>query len=142
MATLPKFDAVIAIGLLHHLDDDDAVSLMRLTKYALAPEGRLISYDPVLDSEQSSIARFLVSHDRGQNVRTAVGYRALAENVFSDVNGTVGHRHCIPGVPYTNFIMECKGWGFSWHLFESHIFLFMTTRSEIRMAHTLFIHGN
>ena len=108
IATLPKFDLVLAIGLLHHLNDADAMSLLRMIKDALGPGGRLILCDPVLDAGQSSVARFLVSHDRGQNVRTAVGYRALAESVFTDAQGVVRHRHCIPGVPYTNWIMESR----------------------------------
>lgn len=105
--TLPKFDLVFTFGLLHHLDDTEATALLRMIHSVLRRGGRVVSFDPVLDSGQSFVARFLVSHDRGQNVRTAVGYRALAESVFTDVQGVVHHRHCMPYVPYTNWIMEC-----------------------------------
>ncbi|MBL7044483.1 MAG: class I SAM-dependent methyltransferase [Pirellulaceae bacterium] len=105
--TLPDFDVVLAIGLLHHMDDGQAVEVLSMIQTALRRGGRLISLDPVIDPEQRPIARYLAVHDRGCNVRTAVAYRALAEKVFRDIRGTVRHRHCIPLVPYTNWIMEC-----------------------------------
>lgn len=104
LETLPKFDLVVAIGLLHHLDDAYAVALLRMILDALRIGGRLIAIDTVLDPGQNPVARFLVRHDRGQNVRTAMAYRALVEEVFSNVRGEVPHRSWIP---YTHWIMEC-----------------------------------
>ncbi len=104
LETLPKFDLVLTVGLLHHLDDAYAAALLRMIKDALRPGGRLISLDPVFELGQNPIARFIVSRDRGQNVRTAMAYRALAEHVFSDVHGVVRHQTWIP---YTHWIMEC-----------------------------------
>lgn len=98
------FDIVIASGLLHHLDDDNARKVLRLARLALKPGGRFVSKDPVFAADQNHIARFLISQDRGQNVRDAEGYLALARYEFSHVEGMVRHRVWIP---YTHWIMEC-----------------------------------
>jgi SAM-dependent methyltransferase len=102
---LPKFDLVIAIGLLHHLDDQVALGVLQLAHEALAPGGRLLTVDPCLDPSQNFIARFLVRNDRGQNVRDRDGYEALALKVFTAPDATVSHQAWIP---YTHCVMECK----------------------------------
>lgn len=104
LARLPKFDAVIAIGVLHHLDDQVALNLFSLAREALAEGGRLITIDPCLAPGQNPIARYLILHDRGQNVRTQAGYRDLVAHSFARVDGTLRHRSWIP---YTHWIMEC-----------------------------------
>ena len=102
---LPKFDVVLVIGVLHHLDDDVAANLFALTREALGEHGRMITIDPCLAPGQNPIARYLIRHDRGQNVRNADGYRALAIKTFQNVCGTLSHRRWIP---YTHWIMECS----------------------------------
>ena len=104
VTAMPPFDIVIAIGLLHHLDDAGATGLLRLALQALRPSGRLITMDPVLEPGQHPIARFLVKRDRGQNVRTRNGYAALAGAVFDAPIVTVRHKS---GIPYTHCVMEC-----------------------------------
>lgn len=79
---MPPFDIVLALGLLHHLDDEGAVNVMRLASLALKPGGRLLTVDPCLDTGQNPIARFLVKNDRGRNVRTMAGYASIASAVF------------------------------------------------------------
>lgn len=105
VAVLPKFDVVLALGLLHHLDDSVAVSVMQLAYEALKPGGRLLTVDPCLDPSQNFIARFLVRNDRGQNVRDKDGYQALASSVFSSPRVDVRHQAWIP---YTHCFMECQ----------------------------------
>lgn len=100
----PPFDLVLAVGVLHHLDDESALKLMRLAKTALRKGGRLVTIDPCFDHAQNPVARFFVSQDRGQNVRSGEQYRELACNAFSQVEGGVKHR---AWVPYTHWIMEC-----------------------------------
>jgi SAM-dependent methyltransferase len=104
ISVIPPFDIVIAIGLLHHLDDDTARNVLRLARLALKPGGRFVSIDPVFAADQNPIARILVSRDRGQNVRNAESYLALAQNEFHLVEGMMRHRIWIP---YTHWIMEC-----------------------------------
>lgn len=103
LATLPPMDVVLAIGVLHHLEDGEAVQMLRLARRALRAGGRLVTIDPAFAPGQNPLARFLVSRDRGRNVRDAAGYRGLAEPVFDRVTGTLRHRAWIP---YTHWIME------------------------------------
>jgi SAM-dependent methyltransferase len=102
---LPQFDVALAIGLLHHLDDPVARDVLALARKALRPGGRLITVDPCLDPSQNAVSRFLVLHDRGQNVRTRAAYEALAGGVFDHVEARVRHQAWIP---YTHCIMECS----------------------------------
>lgn len=104
-AKLQPFDLVLILGGIHHMDDDLVRSLFSLTADAMAPTGRLITIDPCYADRQNPIARFLISHDRGQNVRTPQSYEALARSVFPQTNGTLRHR---AWVPYTHWIMECS----------------------------------
>jgi SAM-dependent methyltransferase len=105
LATLPKMDIVLAIGLIHHLDDAEAGALFALARRALREGGRLVTIDPAFAPGQNPVARKLVSMDRGRNVRDAEGYRRLAAAAFARVTGTLRHRLWIP---YTHWIMECS----------------------------------
>ncbi len=105
VSQLPKFDLVIALGVLHHLSDIEADGLFKLAKAALRPAGRVVTIDPCFVSSQSSIAHFLIASDRGRNVRDQDGYRALPLNTFEVVNGFIRRRSRIP---YTEWVMECS----------------------------------
>ena len=105
LLALPKFDRVIAIGLLHHLDDEVAVDLMQMVRAVLAPGGKFVSLDPCLDVTQNPIARFLVKNDRGRNVRDKDGYELLASKCFSHAHAEVRHKTWIP---YTHCAMVCE----------------------------------
>jgi SAM-dependent methyltransferase len=105
LETLPSFDVVLAMGLIHHLDDAVALSVLKLASKALKPGGRLLTIDPCLDPSQNPIARFLINNDRGQNVRDMAGYDALATMVFQSPRIVVQHRTWIP---YTHCFMECR----------------------------------
>lgn len=101
---LPKFDIILALGVLHHLDDNDVYSFFRLAKKALNIGGRIVTIDPCLTQNQNPIAKFIISKDRGQNVRECEKYQLLANDSFSEVVGVLKHRKFIP---YTHWIMEC-----------------------------------
>ena len=90
------FDIVLALGVLHHLDDDTALDLMRTAHAALKPGGRLVTFDPVYVLGQNPLARFLISKDRGQNVRDQPGYEKLAKSFFQTVHTTIRHQSWIP----------------------------------------------
>lgn len=101
---MPPFDIVLVLGLLHHLDEEEAIGVLRLASQALKLGGRLVTVDPCLEAGQNPIARFLVRNDRGQNVRTQRGYATLANAVFDSPRVEVRHQSWIP---YTHCIMEC-----------------------------------
>lgn len=100
------FDIVIALGILHHLDDPEAVQLFRIARCTLKPEGRLITSDGVWVSGQSRFAEFLLSRDRGRFVRHVEEYVALASTSFSTIHSTV--RHDMLRIPYSHLILECR----------------------------------
>src|SRR5690606_25352273 len=99
----PSFDVVLAMGLIHHLDDDTARSLIAMACKALRPGGRLLTFDPCFEVGQSPLAHYLIRRDRGQNVRTKQGYEALIRPSFSIYEIAVRHRRW---VPYTHCFIE------------------------------------
>ena len=54
------FDLVLAVGVLHHLDDSESLSLLKLAYRALKEGGRLITYDGCYVEGQSKIAQFII----------------------------------------------------------------------------------
>lgn len=103
---LPKFDIVLALGVLHHLDDGGAAKLLGLAKSALKNNGRVITVDPCLVAGQSKIARFIINRDRGKFVRNLEGYLDLVRPVFAQVDHVI--RHDLIRIPYTHLILECR----------------------------------
>jgi SAM-dependent methyltransferase len=101
-----SFDIALAVGVLHHLDDNEALKLFELAWAALKPGGRLVSYDGCFVPDQSYLARFFISRDRGQHVRTREEYVKLALKVFAQVDVSI--RHDIMRIPYTIIILDCK----------------------------------
>jgi len=101
-----RFDAIIAVGVLHHLDDRDAVGMTRTAARLLAPGGRFVTIDPGFTDEQPRTARWLTRRDRGRNVRSPDGYRKLALDQFDSVRVSV--HHDLARVPYTHVVLECR----------------------------------
>ena len=106
--TLPQrnyFDVVLALGILHHLDDSEALQLFAIAHEALNPGGKLITLDGVWTNDQSRAARYLLSRDRGRFVRTQEQYVDLASKAFSKITANI--RHDLLRIPYTHIILEC-----------------------------------
>ena len=102
---LSDFDIILATGILHHLDNDEALKLFELAKSTLKPGGRLITWDGCYAKGQSLAERFILSADRGRYVRTKDEYLALASQIFKNIKAYV--RHDLLRIPYTIIIMEC-----------------------------------
>lgn len=102
----PPFDIVIASGVLHHLNDEEAIELFRLAHSALHVGGRVVTLDGCFVPGQSTAARALLKMDRGKHVRTEPGYVGLARAVFEQVRSTI--RHDLLRLPYTHIILECE----------------------------------
>jgi len=103
---LGSFDLVLADGLLHHLGDDEAVTLFDMARQALAQGGRLLTIDPCYMPNQHYLARWLIRKDRGQNIRTPEQYAALANQHFLRVTSAI--RQDMLFTPYTLLILECR----------------------------------
>lgn len=100
-----EFEIVLAMGLLHHLDDMEAASLVALASQALVSGGRFVAIDPARAPGQPHVARWLIGRDRGEYVRTADAYAELARGSFGSVAVTV--RNDLLRVPYTHAVLEC-----------------------------------
>ena len=101
----PAADIVLSIGVLHHLDDEIAIKLLRTAHDQLRPGGRFVSIDGTLVPGQSALARALVLQDRGQNIRTPEAYVRLASEAFGLVESHI--RTDMLHIPYTHCILEC-----------------------------------
>lgn len=100
-----SYDLVIAHGVLHHLDDSAARALLRVSRKALRPGGRLVTFDGCFTDDQSAAARLFLSLDRGRHVRSRGAYERLARAEFDAVRSFV--RHDLIRIPYTHIILEC-----------------------------------
>jgi SAM-dependent methyltransferase len=100
------FDVAIALGVLHHLDDETARGLMSDVKRSLKPGGRFVAVDPLIEYPQNPIARLLARLDRGQFVRTVDGYSAIAKSAFEKAD--VEARRDMLRVPYSHAITRCE----------------------------------
>lgn len=87
------FDLAMAFGVLHHLDDAEAAGVFDCARRALKPGGRLATLDPAFVEGQGKLARYVVSRDRGRNVRTPQAYAALGRPYFPGLETRVLHSH-------------------------------------------------
>jgi SAM-dependent methyltransferase len=99
-------DIVMTIGVMHHLDDQDAAYCVRFAYDALKEKGRFISYEPCWIPNQGAISKYIMSMDRGRNIRSEQQYRQLAAKVFENVNAW---RETKPlRIPYVSIVLECE----------------------------------
>jgi SAM-dependent methyltransferase len=105
LAERDHFDIVLALGVLHHLDDDEALTLFQIARDAMKPGGRLVTIDGVWTDDQSRVAKYLLARDRGRFVRTESAYRTIASKVFSNIESSI--RHDLLRMPYSLIILKC-----------------------------------
>jgi SAM-dependent methyltransferase len=107
--TLPQrhyFDIVLALGILHHLDDAEALQLFQIAHAALKAGGRLVTLDGVWVNGQSRASRYVQSRDRGEFIRDERSYVALASKVFRSIESSI--RPDLLRIPYTHVILVCR----------------------------------
>ena len=83
---LEPFDTVVAIALLHHLSNEEVLTLCREVRHLLKPGGAFKTIDPCFTADQSYVQRFIAAHDRGNHVRYPEQYQELLECVFDRVD--------------------------------------------------------
>ena len=98
------FDAINAHGLLHHLSDRDGEILLETAYKYLKPGGYTVTFDSAYYDGQPSYARWLVSKDRGQNVKNIEAYQAFGERFFKNVQGTLYTNYS--RLPYAAYAMK------------------------------------
>jgi SAM-dependent methyltransferase len=103
LPTLPRFDAVLLFGVLHHLTDTQCAQLLDLAARGLADGGRVISVDPTLHPGQGRISRWMSENDRGEHVRTPEDFDALARGSFGEVRAEI--LDTVSRVPASHYMM-------------------------------------
>lgn len=101
---LPKFDYVLLLGILHHLNDQELNVLMKNIKKVLKKRGKIITLDNIFIKSQNLIAKFLIVLDKGNNVRSKNGYLSVLKKHFKKIKSKVHHQKFIP---YTWFVTIC-----------------------------------
>ncbi len=79
---LKHFDIILAVGILHHLDDTFAKMLFKVAQATMKPEGRLYTLDPCYKDGISRFVRFAVSIDQGNHIRHGNEYLHLGKSTF------------------------------------------------------------
>jgi SAM-dependent methyltransferase len=79
---LPAPDAVLLLGLLHHLSDKDSSNLLELCAGILSRGGRVVSVDTAFVPGQGRLSRWMSDNDRGEFVRDPDSFKALATPYF------------------------------------------------------------
>src|SRR4030095_4509405 len=105
-ARFREADIVLGLGILHHLDDDEAEHCIRFAHRALKPSGRFVCLDACWVANQGFLSRYVMSRDRGQNVRTEQAYRQLAAKIFKNVDAWVDTKPM--RIPYVTVVLECE----------------------------------
>ncbi len=100
------YDIVLAIGVLHHLEDTVAQHLIDLAYRALKPGGYLVTYDGAWIKNQPLIAKLLLSMDRGKFIRTPKEYLELFKDRFESIESN-HYNDCLK-LPYTIFITKAQ----------------------------------
>lgn len=101
-----SFDYVMALGVLHHLNDSSASELIIFSNKMLKPEGQFLTVDPGRVHKQNPIARLLVNMDRGMHVRFPEAYVSLIKQAYKEVDFRITHDRM--RVPYTHFLMRTQ----------------------------------
>lgn len=97
------FDIALATGILHHLNDEDVISLAKIAKHALDSSGRFVCIENAFTECQNVISKFIVSKDRGNFIRSPQGYTSLLSHHFNHINYEIHHN--LINIPYTHVII-------------------------------------
>jgi SAM-dependent methyltransferase len=97
-------DAVVLLGVLHHLPDEVASATLHNAGELLAPSGRVVTMDPCFEPTQRSIARILMALDRGLYVRHPADYLRLIETHLGDVRSEIWTD--VYRFPYTHLVTK------------------------------------
>jgi SAM-dependent methyltransferase len=105
---LKPFKAVIALALLHHLNDAEVLTLCGEVVPLLEPGGIFMTGDPCFTPNQSRLERFITSCDRGRYVRYPEQYRALLARKFPVVDMEVSRSRGMM-IPNSGVLLKAHG---------------------------------
>jgi ubiquinone/menaquinone biosynthesis C-methylase UbiE len=100
-----SFDLVIAIGVLHHIDDNILKEFVTEAFRILTPQGKLTTFDPVFHDKQSKISKWVVKQDRGRFVRSEIEYTREIRSTFSGIVETRVYSNLLR-IPYDHLVIN------------------------------------
>lgn len=110
VANLPEpmrdADLVILSGVLHHLNDDEALTALKLARQALSPTGRLVCQEGCFLVKQTRIGRWVLKQDRGKNVRSEPEWKELVGRVFEHFDTYIANG--LDLIPYTHILIVAR----------------------------------
>ncbi len=80
--------------------------MLLAAKLCMKPDGKFCALDPVYFEGQSWINSFVISRDRGQNVKTAEEYDKVCHSVFLEVSSFIKEKPL--RLPYDYYICSCR----------------------------------
>jgi len=92
----PKFDCVLLLGLLHHLNDKEFITTIHLIKNSLKINGRILILDNVLIKNQNFLSKFLINNDKGDNVRSLDQFKLILNKYFTKIKFEIVNQKFIP----------------------------------------------
>ncbi len=101
---MPRFDCALLLGLVHHLNDKEFITIIRLIKNTLKKNGKILILDNVIVRNQNFISRFLIKNDKGDNIRSLNQYKLILNKYFSKIKYQVNNQVFIP---YTWLKITC-----------------------------------
>ena len=101
-----KYDIVLAMGLIHHLNDVEADNFFKFSSHVLKPSGKLLTLDGVYEKGQNPVAKFMLNNDRGKYIRFKEAYLELAQRHFDHVSSEVNCN--LFKIPYSCCILNCS----------------------------------
>jgi ubiquinone/menaquinone biosynthesis C-methylase UbiE len=101
-----QFDLINVSALLHHIGDDEAISLFASLAGLLKPQGRIVTIDNVWLPRQRVAVRLFNYLDSGTNIRTPEGYLRLLNGMGFDVQTLF--LNDLLRIPYDHIIMIAR----------------------------------
>ena len=99
-------DLVLCNGVLHHLDDEEVIRVLKLAKQILRDSGRLVCFEPTYLAHQGFLSEWLMRRDRGKNVRLESEWKQLTSTVFEFFQTSIATN--LYWLPYIHIVIECR----------------------------------
>lgn len=99
-------DLVVCNGLLHHLNDEESLEVLRFAHQVLKPGGRLVMIEACFLVRQNLLSKFIMNQDRGMHLREEQAWKTLVGKAFESYTTDIATALVL--VPYVHIIIECR----------------------------------
>lgn len=96
-------DIVLCNGVLHHVNDEEVIRILKFAEKILKKNGRLILFEPCYLLYQSRFSKWVMSKDRGDFIRQETHLRKLVKSVFPDTETWIVTGRIL--IPYIHIVL-------------------------------------